>query len=140
MNGCSTCPAPGTAPIAVACKSETGDTHICETCLSQIKLAHGLGRGERYDSAGRLRSVPNYYDRSDLRSEIGIVAPYVSGTFSAWSWAIFLSQDSKAGMSFARDQVGVGCWQSEDFLFARWTAVALFFNHHPRAYQAGEED
>ena len=123
----------------MVCKSEAGDTRICETCLDQLKLVHGLGRGERYDRAGRLKSAPNYYDRSDLRSEIGIVAPYVSGTITVLSWERFLSEDSKLGMSFALDQVGVGCQQSEDFIYKTWTAVALFFNHHPRAYQPSED-
>jgi hypothetical protein len=123
----------------VVCKSEAGDTRICETCLDQLKLVHGLGRSERYDRAGRLKSSPNYYDRSDLRSEIGISAPYVSGTITMLPWTTFLSEDRRRGMSFALDQVGVGCQQSEDFIYESWTAFALFFNHHGRVYQPDEE-
>lgn len=128
---CSLCVSPD-SPITVVCKSDLGDTKICAWCLEQIKNAHGRGRLEQY-SSGRL--IPAYYKEEDGFPPLWIRALKSTASDHWWSqvnWWRFLSKESREGMAYALDQRP---WPSdEDFLYARWTTVARFFNHHPRPY------
>ncbi len=136
IHKCSVCPenAPGLAIISVICPSSLGDTYICEDCLLQIRITHQLQEIENYDHKGRLRETLSFEDPEPGRENKFIA--------SHWGkkdrehpfyppWRDFLSDDSQEGFSYAMDQRG-HLGDAYEFLFERWSAVAEFFNHHPR--------